>query len=201
MALKVKFITDGSAPTCPPNPAFPNGQDVDVSGGAKKFCQLALQYPAPSRGIHVVDCETCKLSFAVTAAGRPDDPRSVKVGCEHIAGEPVICRLVDCNNTARWQVATRLHPVKTDNPVVNGMMGLTNFYCCDGCRPLVTAEFMFVPEARATIDQSARGHGVTIDWPRAEVQFIELVKGDPMRPEDVMALAQRQFKPDKSKAN
>ena len=67
------------------NPAYPKGVDVDCSGGAKATCTQALPYPAKGCGQHLVTCDICGRRIIVTAAGRADDPRSVKVACK-IAG-------------------------------------------------------------------------------------------------------------------
>jgi hypothetical protein len=81
MTLHVAWDDHGREPQCPPNPLLPDGLDVDVSEGAKKTCAVALPYPAPRCGVWVICCDECGLSVGVTAAGRPDDPRSVKVAC------------------------------------------------------------------------------------------------------------------------
>lgn len=80
--MKVTFLDSGREPQCAPNPAFPNGLDVDLSGGAAATCSTALPYPAPRCGAMIVTCEACGFTAAVTVAGRPDDPRSVKLPCQ-----------------------------------------------------------------------------------------------------------------------
>ena len=81
MALSAKWIDRGREPRCPPDPAFPDGVDVDVSLGASLTCAIALPYPAQRCGIYVVTCDLCGFTVAVTTAGRPDDPRSLKIAC------------------------------------------------------------------------------------------------------------------------
>ena len=81
MSIKVTWHDHGREPQCPPNPAHPNGIDVDLSEGQSKTCSTDLQYPAPRCGVHFVMCKKCKFSAAITTAGRPDDPRSVKLPC------------------------------------------------------------------------------------------------------------------------
>lgn len=82
MTLRVSWIDGGREARCPPDPAFPKGIDLDVAAGAAKICSTLLPYPAPRCGYHEVTCADCGLVIAITAAGRPDDPRSVKVACK-----------------------------------------------------------------------------------------------------------------------
>ena len=81
MSLRAKWIDGGREPQVAPNPAFPNGIDIDQSAGAERACETALRYPAPRIGVHEVTCRVCKKRVLVTTAGRPDDPRSIKVAC------------------------------------------------------------------------------------------------------------------------
>lgn len=81
MTLSIKWIDRHREPKCPPNPAFPEGVDVDVSDGARS-CQTPLPYPAPRCGVYVVTCDVCGYAAGFTTAGRPDDPRSVRVPCK-----------------------------------------------------------------------------------------------------------------------
>jgi hypothetical protein len=80
--MKVEWHDAGREPQCAPNPAHPNGIDVDASGGAPAICETALPYPAKRCGQYLVECETCGQRVIVTTAGRPDDPRSVKIACK-----------------------------------------------------------------------------------------------------------------------
>ena len=82
-ALKVRWLDRGREPQCAPNPAHPKGIDVDMTDGAAKTCFTDLPYPAKRCGLYVIECETCGLRVAVTTAGRPDDPRSAKLGCKN----------------------------------------------------------------------------------------------------------------------
>lgn len=66
---------------CPPNPNFPSGIAIDGSDPGKPACLFTLPYPAPECGCWEVRCQTCGMSLAITAAGRPDDPVSVRVSC------------------------------------------------------------------------------------------------------------------------
>jgi hypothetical protein len=80
--VKVTFLDSGREPKCPSDPTFPNGKEVDLSGGSKITCTTALPYPAPRCGMLIVDCERCGLRVAITTAGRPDDPRSATLACK-----------------------------------------------------------------------------------------------------------------------
>lgn len=80
-AIRVEWIDSGRDPKCAPNPEFPNGMDVDLSNGAPMRCMKLLPYPAKRCGYYVVECTACGLRVGVTTAGRPDDPRTVKLGC------------------------------------------------------------------------------------------------------------------------
>jgi hypothetical protein len=83
----VKWIDGMREPQCAPDPAYPNGIDIDVSGDSKETCTTDLPYPAKRCGYFLVNCELCSLSVAITTAGRPDDPRSVKLRCHHSVEE------------------------------------------------------------------------------------------------------------------
>lgn len=78
----VEFLDSGRSPRCQPNPVYPEGCHVDLSGGSKS-CVVALPYPAPRCGAMVVRCRTCGASAAATVAGRQDDPRSMAIACKH----------------------------------------------------------------------------------------------------------------------
>lgn len=79
--LRVEWLTKGRKAQCPPNPDFPNGKDIDITEG-QLGCSVALPYPAECCGMFMVVCTACGLRVGVTAAGRPDDPKSVKVPCK-----------------------------------------------------------------------------------------------------------------------
>ena len=80
--MRIDWIDNKREPQCPPNPDFPLGIDVDASGGSRKTCTVSLPYPAKRCGAYVVTCEKCGQSVAATTAGRPDDPRSIKIACQ-----------------------------------------------------------------------------------------------------------------------
>ena len=80
---RITFVASGRGPAqCASNPKYPEGIDVDVClfGGAPA-CSFTLPYPAPECGHWDVVCTACRARTLVSAAGRPDDPRSVKVPC------------------------------------------------------------------------------------------------------------------------
>lgn len=79
--MKVEWIDRGREPRCAPDPKYPNGRDVDMSGDAERTCSADLPYPAKRCGLYVIECPKCLLRVGVTTAGRPDDPRSVKFAC------------------------------------------------------------------------------------------------------------------------
>ena len=85
--LTVEWIDRGREPQAEPDPKYPSGIDVDVSEGAAKICTASLPYPAKRCGLYLIKCSVCGLSVGVTTAGRPDDPRSVKVACKRPVGE------------------------------------------------------------------------------------------------------------------
>ena len=77
----IKPTRRSGPPECPPNPAYPNGVDVQQAAPGVPSCRADLPYPAPERLVWQVRCRRCGYTLAVTAAGRPDDPRSVTVPC------------------------------------------------------------------------------------------------------------------------
>lgn len=78
----VRFKASGRGKAqCAPNPAYPDGIDLDATRPDEQTCLIALPYPAPECGYFVVDCHLCRMTIMITAAGRPDDPRSVRLPC------------------------------------------------------------------------------------------------------------------------
>lgn len=71
----------GREPQCAPDPDYPNGKIVDGARGSPLVCTANLPYPARRCGYYTVRCTKCGLSVVITTAGRPDDPRSVRLGC------------------------------------------------------------------------------------------------------------------------
>lgn len=79
--IDIRWIDGRREPKCQPDPAYPNGVDLNLSGGALITCVRHLLYPAPRCGMYDVKCR-CGASAAITTAGRPDDPRSVRIACK-----------------------------------------------------------------------------------------------------------------------
>jgi hypothetical protein len=77
----IEWVDREREPQCAPNPAYPKGKDCDASQGAEATCTADLPYPAPRCGVYVVKCKTCGVRVGCTTAGRPDDPRSLKIAC------------------------------------------------------------------------------------------------------------------------
>lgn len=84
--MKITWRDGEREPQCEPNPAYPNGVDIDISRGAARTCLVQLPYPAKRCGLYVIECDLCMLRTLVTTAGRRDDPRSVKLACRHAPG-------------------------------------------------------------------------------------------------------------------
>lgn len=80
--LGVKWFDGGREPQMPSNPKYPDGIDIDASGGAAESCFTKLDYPAPRCGHFLVVCHKCGLRVMLTTAGRADDPRSVRLACK-----------------------------------------------------------------------------------------------------------------------
>jgi hypothetical protein len=83
MRHSIEWVDRGGEPHNPPNSAYPHGIDLDFAADAKCSCLVNLPYPTAKRlGMFLVKCSECGLSAAITTAGRPDDPRSVKLACK-----------------------------------------------------------------------------------------------------------------------
>jgi hypothetical protein len=82
--LHVHWVDRGYEPKAAPNPDYPDGMDIDLTGGDRlaKACKTALPYPAKRVGYYVITCPRCHMKTIITTAGRPDDPRSVKLACK-----------------------------------------------------------------------------------------------------------------------
>jgi hypothetical protein len=81
VTLKVEWIDSGLDPKQKPNPKFPDGIDLDVSGGVEPWCKVKLPYPAKRIGHYYVECDICGTNALITTAGRSDDPRSITLPC------------------------------------------------------------------------------------------------------------------------
>ena len=84
--FKVEWIDHHREPQCKPDPEFPDGKDLDCSFGSDVTCEVMLPHPAKRCGVYVIECSICGRVIAVTTAGRPDDPRNVKMAC-NIVGD------------------------------------------------------------------------------------------------------------------
>lgn len=84
MTLKVQWVDRAMEPKCPPDPAYPNGLDVNMSVPGLDSCTVSLPYPAPRCGYYAVTCERCGRSALISTAGRADDPRSVRLCCKGV---------------------------------------------------------------------------------------------------------------------
>jgi hypothetical protein len=76
----ITWHDSGREPQCPPDPAYPQGIDINAAAG-EPCCKVRLPYPAKRCGFYAVRCRWCGFSVILTTAGRPDDPRSVTMPC------------------------------------------------------------------------------------------------------------------------
>jgi hypothetical protein len=83
--LKIGWVDYGRKAQCEPDPAYPDGKDILMpeNDGPNRVavCRVDLPYPATGCGLWTVECEDCGMTIGITAAGRPDDPKSVEVPC------------------------------------------------------------------------------------------------------------------------
>jgi hypothetical protein len=79
--FKVTWHDAMREPQHKPNPAYPNGIDIDYTNPEEKKCFVPLPYPAKRIGYYLIKCRICDMTVTVTTAGRSDDPRSVKIPC------------------------------------------------------------------------------------------------------------------------
>jgi hypothetical protein len=77
----VEWVDGNREPVCAPDPAYPNGIDVDFTAGRAPACRVSLPYPAQRCGFYMLKCRVCALTMILTTAGRADDPRSVTIPC------------------------------------------------------------------------------------------------------------------------
>lgn len=79
----IEFMPSGRGKAqCPSDPRYPKGIALDCSMGAgAPYCTVTLPYPAPECGVYIIICDHCTMKVVVTAAGRPDDPTSIKIPC------------------------------------------------------------------------------------------------------------------------
>lgn len=82
--MRVTWHDAGIEPSCPPNPKYPNGIDLDASHGSPAACTADLPYPAKRCGTYLIECPDCGQCIRCTTAGRPDDPKSIKIPCRSV---------------------------------------------------------------------------------------------------------------------
>jgi len=78
----------GRPPKVAPNPDYPDGIELDLRQDKdRSACNINLPYPTGHEniGTWVVECSKCGLRIGITAASRPDDPRSALVNCKTVA--------------------------------------------------------------------------------------------------------------------
>ena len=81
--ITITWFDHQREPQGEPNPAYPNGMEVDLRNGkARPGCVAELPYPAKRCGFYLVVCDKCGYSLVITTAGRPDDPRKVTLPCK-----------------------------------------------------------------------------------------------------------------------
>jgi hypothetical protein len=81
MTLRIEWVDSKREPQSAPNPAYPEGVDNDISNGAEKTCYTEIPYPAKRCGYYIIECDICGYRVGITTAGRPDDPRSLRIAC------------------------------------------------------------------------------------------------------------------------
>ena len=81
--LKVEWIDGKREPQCQPDQKYPDGMPIDMACGRLPSCFTDLPYPAARCGMYIVECDQCGQRVGIMTAGRPDDPRSVRVGCRN----------------------------------------------------------------------------------------------------------------------
>ena len=85
--FNVKWLDGGRRPQVAPDPHFPEGRDIVMPRGptdSRRDCSARLPYPPPNANIGqwLVTCRRCGFKLMLTAASRPDDPRSVTFPCQ-----------------------------------------------------------------------------------------------------------------------
>lgn len=74
----VKFIASGRGKAqCRPNSYYPYGMELDLCSGLPGEW-IELPYPAPECGVFIIEGDQIGC-IAITAAGRSDDPKKVKL--------------------------------------------------------------------------------------------------------------------------
>ncbi len=81
MSFDVEWRDAGREPQVAPNPDYPLGKDIDLADPGGPACKESLPYPARRCGVYIVECNICGRKIGLTTAGRPDDPRSIRIPC------------------------------------------------------------------------------------------------------------------------
>lgn len=81
----VTWDDGGRPPISPPDPRYPEGIDIDYTHPGEKTCKIAIPYPTGhvNIGRWLIFCHECGLAAIITAASRPDDPRSIVLPCQN----------------------------------------------------------------------------------------------------------------------
>jgi hypothetical protein len=85
--FSVEWVDRGRPPRAASNPAFPDGVDVDLRADPDHpACLAELPYPTGHTNIGgwLVKCRECGVTAMITAASRPDDPRSAMIPCKRV---------------------------------------------------------------------------------------------------------------------
>lgn len=80
--FSIKATDRRGPPRCPSNPAYPAGKHIQLASPGVPSCSTEIPYPADECLTWIIRCKRCGLAVAITAAGRPDDPRSLTVSCK-----------------------------------------------------------------------------------------------------------------------
>jgi hypothetical protein len=83
--LKATWIDGQREPQSAPDPRYPNGVEINAAKPDEKSCFTQLSYPAKRRGWYLIECDQCATRTLITTAGRPDDPKSVRIPCKATA--------------------------------------------------------------------------------------------------------------------
>jgi hypothetical protein len=78
----IDWMDRNREPQNAPDPDYPDGIDLDIARGRIPSCVCKLPYPAARCGLFYIECHVCGTNIIITTAGRPDDPRSVRLPCE-----------------------------------------------------------------------------------------------------------------------
>jgi hypothetical protein len=80
--FKIVWNSAGRTAQCPSDPKYPRGIHIDGRiDKAEPSCFVKLPYPAECVGGYRATCNICGLVIGITAAGRPDDPKSFEITC------------------------------------------------------------------------------------------------------------------------